>query len=303
MQRYKWYLQDVSTGLTFVAMLSYNDAFYQLKNRLQPLYDAQEAAAIAHELLEHVTGLSKLQRLSQKDELLNDAQHEQYVQSSAGLAEGKPLQYELGYAWFMGRRFEVNEHVLIPRPETEELVQWIIDDNKTATDMKILDVGSGSGCIPISLKLALPDAMITSCDISEQALVVARKNGDDAQADVEWLQLDFLNEQRQEALPGFNIIVSNPPYIPAGEEKTLHDNVVKYEPHLALFVPDDDALLFYKAIAMFGKQHLLQGGAIYCELHVDYAVATKTMFIEEGYTQVSLKEDMHGNLRMLKAMA
>jgi release factor glutamine methyltransferase len=284
-------------------MLSYNDAFYQLKNRLQPLYDAQEAAAIAHELLEHITGLGKLQRLSQKDELLKENQYQQYERALVELAEGRPLQYVLGYAWFMGKKFEVNKHVLIPRPETEELVQWIIDDNRSATDITILDIGSGSGCIPISLKLGLPEAVITSCDISGDALSVARKNADHAHADVEWLHLDFLNEKLQQTLPEYSIIVSNPPYIPAAEEKTLHDNVVKYEPHLALFVPDDDALLFYKAIAEFGKEHLLPGGAIYCELHADYAAETKAMFIEKGYQYVKLKEDMHGNLRMLKITA
>lgn len=303
MQRYKWYLQDVSAALTFVAMLSYNDAFYQLKNRLQPLYDAQEAATIAHELMEHITGLGKLQRLSQKDELLIDGQLMQYESSAAELVAGKPLQYVLGYAWFMGRKFEVNNAVLIPRPETEELVQWIADDNKDSSGITILDIGSGTGCIPISLKLALPGAMVTSCDISEGALIVARHNAKLANAEVEWLQLDFLNEKLRKTLPEYAVIVSNPPYIPAGEERTLHDNVIKYEPHLALFVPDDDALLFYRTIADFGKEHLETGGAIYCELHVDHAVATKAMFLEKGYAQVSLKEDMHGNLRMLKAMA
>jgi release factor glutamine methyltransferase len=280
-------------------MLSYNDAFYGLKNNLQSLYDAQEAAAIAHEVLEHLTGFSKMQRLLDKDKLLTEAQQQQFNQIATALQNSTPLQYALGTAWFMGRQFMVDSNVLIPRPETEELVQWIIDDHKDST-LSILDIGTGSGCIPISLKLALPNAEVNSCDISEGALATAQKNATVLQADIIFLQHDVLNEHDQQQLDNYDIIVSNPPYIPINEKETLHENVRNHEPSLALFVPNDDPQLFYRTIAEFGLAHLKQNGIIYFELHVDYANDTEALLRSIGY-QTELRKDIHGNLRMLKA--
>lgn len=281
-------------------MLSYSQAFQQLYEALQHPYDKQEAAAIAHRYMEDLSGLTYTQRLINKDEPMPREQETRLLNDKALLVSGKPLQQVLGYEWFMSRNYKVNEHVLIPRPETEELVQWIVDDNKSSNP-GILDIGTGSGCIPISLKLAIHDANITACDVSTDALAVAQENANTLNADVSFRQLDFLNEAQRSTLPSFDIIVSNPPYIPEAEADTLHDNVKNHEPHLALFVPADDALLFYREIAMFGKTHLKQGGTIYCELHVDYALQTKQLFEEIGYDSVIVKEDMHGNLRMLKA--
>jgi release factor glutamine methyltransferase len=219
----------------------------------------------------------------------------------AELIAGRPLQYVLGYAWFMGKRYKVNEQVLIPRPETEELVAWIIDDaGSVNTQLNILDIGTGSGCIPIALKQALYAAAVTSCDISKGALAVAKENAANMNAGMEFIQTDFLDDTQWQLLGMYDVIVSNPPYIPIAEKDGLHANVRAYEPATALFVADD-ALVFYRAIASFGKQHLNSSGSIYCELHRDYAVATKALFEEQGYA-VELRKDMHGNWRMLKAV-
>jgi release factor glutamine methyltransferase len=283
-------------------MLSYNDAFYGLRNNLQSLYDAQEAAAIAHELMYAVTGLDKLKRLSEKDSLLTDEHQLRYDEMQAALLTGKPLQYVIGESWFMGRKFKVNEHVLIPRPETEELVQWITDDWKNKQAISILDIGTGSGCIPVSLKSGLPGATVAACDISEGALDTAKDNARSHGADISFIQLNFLHQTKRVELPAYDVIVSNPPYIPVTEQDSLHKNVRDFEPALALFVPGDDALLFYREIALFGETHLKAHGAIYCELHVDHAIATKELFEQAGYASVEIRKDMHGNLRMLKAM-
>lgn len=280
-------------------MFSYKDAFYHLKNELQPLYDAPEATAIAHEVLEHITGADKMQRLVKKDTLFTGLQQARFNQMNAALVSGTPLQYVIGHAWFMGHKYLVDKSVLIPRPETEELAQWIIEDNANKS-ISILDIGTGSGCIPISLKIALQVATVTSCDVSEDALEVARKNATALEADVLFLQRDILNEHEQQQLDTYDIIVSNPPYIPINEKETLHANVRNFEPGLALFVPDRDPLLFYRTIAQFSITHMKENGVLYFELHVDYANDTETLLRTMGY-QTELRKDMHGNLRMLKA--
>lgn len=279
--------------------LTNNTAFYDLLATLKATYDEREAAAIAHEALEHLTGLRKLDRIVKKDEYLTEEQQQQYELMKTDLATGKPLQYVTGVAWFMGRPFRVNNNVLIPRPETEELVSWIAGDHfKQAPE--ILDIGTGSACIPVSLKLALPESTIYSCDVSEGALEVAIENAGRLEAAVEFFRLDFLDKKQREVLSNFDVIVSNPPYIPQSEAANIHSNVKDHEPHLALFVPNEDPLLFYRAIADFGKTHLKANGAIYCELHADNAKDTETLFKDEGYRDIMLKTDMHGNPRMLK---
>jgi release factor glutamine methyltransferase len=261
----------------------------------------REAEAIAHELLQHITGLDRTQRLFQKDTLFTEQQQNDYDTATSALLKGTPLQYVTHSAWFMGREYYVNEHTLIPRPETEELVQWIVDDNKKKTSLSILDVGTGSGCIPTALKLAMPLAHISACDISSGALEVAKKNATQLNAEVQFYQLDFLDATQWQQLNTCDIIVSNPPYIPQAEKERLHPNVRDFEPGTALFVPNDDALIFYREIAAFGKTHLKAGGSIYCELDADHATETKELFEKAGYRNVDVRKDMHGNWRMLKA--
>ncbi|MEI8278477.1 MAG: peptide chain release factor N(5)-glutamine methyltransferase [Bacteroidota bacterium] len=283
-------------------MFSNNQAFYQLRDELEMLYDTHEATAIAHDVLHHITGLNKMQRLMNKDQALRADQEIQFINFKAKLLKGTPLQYVLGSTLFMGHDFKVNEHVLIPRPETEELVQWIISENhEHQKDLSILDVGTGSGCIPISLKLAMLNTSITSCDISNQALDVAKNNAIKLDTNINFLHLDFIKHEMWNRLPHYDIIVSNPPYIPLVEKEKLHVNVRDHEPALALFVPSEDPLIFYKSLAAFGRTHLNKKGCIYCELHVDHALETKKLFQLYGYTHVEVRKDMQGNNRMLKA--
>jgi release factor glutamine methyltransferase len=252
--------------------------------------------------MEWITGLGRTDRLLQKEQVMNVAMTTMLEQAEEQLLRGVPLQYVTGYAWFMGLKFAVSKHVLIPRPETEELVHWIVNDHlPQGLPIDILDVGTGSGCIPIMLKKLIPAAVISTCDISPDAIAVAAANATSLEQDISFFQLDFLQPDQREQLSNFNIIVSNPPYIPISEKEKLHINVRDNEPSLALFVQDNDALVFYKALAVFGKTHLRPGGTLYCELDAGHALATADLFSEMGYADVTLKKDLNGHERMLRA--
>jgi release factor glutamine methyltransferase len=283
--------------------MTIHEAQQQLLFQLYHVYDNREAANIADWVMEHITGWKKIDRIINKQVPLLPHRIEQLEQFTTELLAHKPVQYVLHEAWFCGMPFYVDEHVLIPRPETEELVDWIVQDIRLLTsDFKLLDIGTGSGCIPIALKKKLPGAQVYSCDVSEGALAVARKNATAQQADIHLLQADFLNRDSWQQLPSVNIIVSNPPYIPQSDEHTMQPNVLKYEPHVALFVPNDDALLFYKAIAEFAQQKLQSGGSIYAEIHEDLGEQTKALFLSKGFSSVEIKKDMQGKDRMVKIL-
>ncbi len=217
-------------------------------------------------------------------------------------AAGEPLQYITGVQDFFGREFRVTHDVLIPRPETEELVEWIISNCRFPIDtLKVLDIGTGSGCIAIALKRRLGRAEVWGCDKSEAALRIAGKNAGMMKVDVNFSQIDFLSKQERNKLPSFDLIVSNPPYIPERDKSGMLPNVLEYEPATALFVPDNDPLVFYNAIADFGKDHLHANGSIYMEIHKDMGPAVTELFQSKGY-QAELKNDMQGNERMVKAV-
>jgi release factor glutamine methyltransferase len=232
------------------------------------------------------------------------------------LLQHEPVQYVLNKAPFYGMELYVNSHVLIPRPETEELVEWIINDIKALgkdvfirrpfeadkTDsLKIMDVGTGSGCIALALKKEMPKADVWGCDVSDEALTVARRNSSVLDIRVDFVALNFLDEAQRKQLPILDIIVSNPPYIPLKDKEGMHNNVVQYEPHTALFVPDDNAMLFYKAIADFSAAHLSENGCIYTEIHEALGEEVVQVFKEAGFKNVTLKKDMQGKDRMVKA--
>lgn len=281
--------------------ITINEAFFKTKSSMSKIYDDSEAKAIAHLLLENITGWSKLQRLMNKDQLLSPNQFQILNNSIVRLTKGEPLQYVLGEQYFMGLYFTVNSSVLIPRPETEELVQWIIDDNQSRQTCSIIDIGTGSGCIPISLKNKMKSTFITAVDLSVDAIKLAIHNAMKNQVLIDFLELDFLVEKNWLQLRKYDVIVSNPPYIPWSERAMIHQNVRDYEPAMALFVADDDPLIFYKKLVAFGKQHLNELGSIYCEIHQDFSEATKAVFLENGYKQVEIKKDIFGNPRMIKA--
>jgi release factor glutamine methyltransferase len=218
------------------------------------------------------------------------------------LLQHKPVQYVLGEAWFYNMKLKVNEQVLIPRPETEELVQLVLTHvaaNQVAAPT-ILDIGTGSGCIAIALMKNIPAAIVTAIDVSGEALLVAKENAIDQDTTIQFFQTDFLNEAQWPVLPTFDIIISNPPYIPINEKEKLDINVTAFEPHHALFVPDNAPLLFYEKIATFGKTHLNPGGKIFMETHEDYAQETADLF-SPFYSEVAIKKDIFGKERMVVA--
>lgn len=278
-----------------------------LVSMLVTLYDQREANTIADWVMERLTGEGRINRLLAKDQLLTTEQLAQLSSFSQQLAQHRPIQYILGEAWFAGMRFYVDENTLIPRPETEELVELVVGHTEPGVyppgrQVKhILDIGTGSGCIPIALKKKLPLANITSIDVSEGALQVARRNADTLDADIQLLQFDFLDESEWSSLPMFDMIVSNPPYIRQSEKNSMAKHVLGFEPALALFVPDNDALLFYKKIAAFGKRHLTASGMVFMEINEALGEDVTALFKQEGY-QTELRQDLQGKDRMVKAL-
>ncbi|MFT3946656.1 MAG: peptide chain release factor N(5)-glutamine methyltransferase [Agriterribacter sp.] len=279
------------------------EAFRKLTGKLIALYDKREAENITDMVIEKITGLRRMERILKKEIELTVQQEKELEHYLSELLQHKPVQYVLQEAWFYGLPFFVNEHVLIPRPETEELVEWIITGVKSHSHppFTILDIGTGSGCIPVALKKQLDASVVTAIDVSGQALGVAKKNADNNNVSIDFLLVDALNETQLNTLPVFDIIVSNPPYIPLTDMADMQENVLNYEPHTALFVPDEDPLLFYKAIAKFASSHLNNAGKVYVEIHEAQGEAAKKIFEKNGFTNCMIKKDMQGKDRMLRA--
>lgn len=270
-----------------------------LKQKLSSKIDAVELTSLIGMLIEAVTGWNRMQQIVNVNTELTKEQQavlENYAQQLLG---DKPIQYILGKAWFMGNELMVNEHVLIPRPETEELVEWIISYASIMNKpLSILDIGTGSGCIPIALKLALPNCTLTGLDISKDALAVAEINANNLKATVEWIEQDILNTAALDT--SYDIIVSNPPYIPLREKKDMQVQVLNFEPSIALFVSNEDPLIYYKAIAKIGKQNLSKNGQLFFEIHYDKGKAILALLDELNY-HAELRQDSFGKNRMIRA--
>ena len=278
-------------------------AYQHLAAKLCDIYEPREAANIADMIIEHVTGQRKIDRITNKYLPVNAGQQEMLEKYTNELLAHKPIQYVIGEAWFMEMKLRVNENVLIPRPETEELVDWIIKDIQLGEtkNLSLLDIGTGSGCIPIAAKKLVPDISVFAVDISEEALQLASINAIEQHVLVDFIHLDFLNEKEWVQMSKYDIIVSNPPYIKKSESIWMNKNVLGYEPHIALFVPNEDALLFYKSIAKFGLHHLKEKGALYVEINEALGDLVVQNFEENGYSEIQLKKDMQGKDRMVKA--
>ena len=271
----------------------------QFKTELAGQYENIELTSLLSILFEHITGWNQINQVVNKDENLTQSHINALQNALKELKEGRPIQYITGKAWFMGNDLLVNENVLIPRPETEELVDWITE-YATIIDkpLQILDIGTGSGCIAISLKLALPNCMVAGLDISEEALAVAQENAKKLTAEISWMQENILDTTY---LPHkFDVIVSNPPYIPFKENVNMQVQVKNFEPSIALFVTNEDPLIFYRTIARLGKQYLNSNGQLFFEMHYDQGKALLTLFDEMGY-HAELRQDMFGKDRMLRA--
>ena len=270
------------------------------QNELSSFFDAMEIDQFFYLTLE------KMHRLKRVDLALNphfeitDAEAQQWKAVLTQLKTQKPIQYILGETSFYGLTFQVNEHTLIPRPETEELVQWILETTISGLPITILDIGTGTGCIPITLKKNLPKATIFGLDVSDKALEVATINALNNETAVTFLQKDILATTLLDR--SFDVIVSNPPYVRELEKKEINPNVLQFEPHLALFVTDNDPLLFYRKIAQLAQDYLQPGGQLFFEINQYLGPAMIALVKSYGFTQIELRKDIYGNDRMLRAI-
>ncbi len=276
-----------------------NDIKQALKKQLAGQFESVELGPILSILIEHVTGWDQVQQVLHKDDLISAAQALAFETAATALLAGRPIQYITGKTWFMGEPYIVNDQVLIPRPETEELVDWVIEYAAIkGKALRILDIGTGSGCIAIALKKALPEAIVSAIDISTSAIKIAADNAAVLKADIELIALDILNTA---FLPDqYDVIVSNPPYIPMQEMKNMELQVTDHEPNIALFVPDEDPLVFYKAIARLAKLHLSTNGQLFFEIHYDQGDAMIAL-LDEMHFHAELRTDLFGKDRMIRA--
>lgn len=273
-----------------------------IKESLKDLYPPSEISSLVRLIMERVSNIQPHHFLFCKDKVLPEAEKNRIHEIVERLKEMEPIQYILGTADFYSLQFEVNPSVLIPRPETEELVEQVIIDNE-GKKIKILDIGTGSGCIAVTLRKHLKQASIIATDISTEALDTARRNAKRNNATITFIQTDILNPEKAEMDIPFilDVIVSNPPYIKEEEKIDMERNVLDYEPHIALFVPDNDPLLYYWHIAHFGKKKLRRNGRLYFEINAAYGLMVVEMLEEEGYKDIELIQDLSGKDRIVKA--
>jgi release factor glutamine methyltransferase len=268
---------------------------------LQSVYDLGEATVITDWVFENVANIKKADLIKNPLQKIPDPVLKKLAAKQEELLQHKPVQYVMGNTMFYNMQFQVSDKVLIPRPETEEMTHLLINNYRfEQKQISILDIGTGSGCIAISLKKNLPSAKVIALDVSDEALEIARINAITNKTNIQCTLFDFLDERRWPELMLFDVIVSNPPYIPYKEKNTLGKNVVDHEPHTALFVPDNQPLLFYEKIAKFGRDHLNYNGKVFVETHEDYTKDVAALFAT-AYQQVLVKKDMFGKERIVIA--
>jgi len=283
--------------------MTLNEARTVLTKELSKVYDNDELRNIIELVIEHITNMTRAEQIKNKVPYLTCTQLENLDEITERLKKNEPVQYVLGETWFAGMKFKVNKNVLIPRPETEELVDWIVKESQKSKvkSQNIIDIGTGSGCIPITIKKKLPEANVTAIDVCSQALFTATENAIELSADVDFLLLDFLDEEKWKKLGQYDIIVSNPPYVKQNEINTMHERVKEFEPHLALFVPDNDALLFYKKLSIFSTNHLNPGGSLFVEINEALGEHVVNLFRSVGFSNIELRKDMQRRDRMVRA--
>ena len=272
----------------------------QFIKELSPFYDAYEAESFFYLILEDKHKLRQIDLALNHELTFSDSDFVVWDSLLAQLKKEVPIQYLLGKTNFYGLDFEVNENVLIPRPETEELVEWIINENsKTdrAKKIKILDIGTGSGCIAISLAKNIPNAQVFAMDVSKKAIETAKRNAVNNKTDVTFILQDVLNAEELKC--NFDIIVSNPPYVRNLEKEEIKKNVLDYEPHLALFVEDNDALIFYRKIAGLAQNNLLENGQLYFEINQYLGCEMKDLLEKMNFKSIELRKDIYDNDRMI----
>jgi len=300
-------------------MKTIKDVFNAFKQSLLNVYDAYETEALTLLVLNEITGSSKARLKAFPEEELLPGQAEKISNILVRLQTGEPVQYILRHTEFYGLTFKVSPAVLIPRPETEELVEWALasvgslqravgsDKQLVVGSLQravghILDIGTGSGCIAISLKKNLPEAQVMAIDISSDALVIAKQNADFNEVIISLNQTDILNTEKSVLENvNFDVIISNPPYVTQHDKTQMHHNVTGFEPHTALFVPEDDPLLFYKAIADFAIDKLTPNGLLFLEINENLGKETVELLESKSFKNIELRKDMSGRDRMIKA--
>jgi len=263
------------------------------------VYDERERGAITFLLLEYILGIQKSDILANKEIAVSHLKREQLDEAIDRINQGEPVQYITGKTQFLNLTFKVNPSVLIPRPETEELVDIIIKENKGRKGLRIMDMGTGSGCIAVSLAYNLPEAEVLAVDISKSALYVAAENASINQAKVTFVNDDILNLAETNSTK-LDVIVSNPPYVRYSEKKEMQKNVLEYEPKLALFVDDHEALIYYEKIALFSARHLEDGGLLYLEINEMLGKETAALVGSFGFNNIEIKNDLFGKPRFIR---
>ena len=301
-----------------IASNKIKDVVRFFREELNGVYEKEEIETFIIFCFEEFLNLKKVEIILRDNETMSESDLLKFNFAIKDLKQHKPIQYILGKADFYGLKLKVNEHVLIPRPETEELVHFIIKENQESSQLSsqilhlkskishlisqisILDIGTGSGCIPIALKKNIPAAKVYALDISEKALNVAKQNAEMNDVEIEFFQYDILSLDSALQTPNYDIIVSNPPYICFSEKEQMEKNVLNYEPHIALFVNDNDPLMFYKVIVDFALKRLNPNGKLYFEINQIYGLETKQMLESTGFKNVELIKDLNNNNRILR---
>ena len=276
-------------------------AIASIRKELAEIYSKEESESLIFLIFEKMKGYSRTQFLLATDEVLEGADRNEIENIIGRLKNHEPIQYILGMTEFYGSPFYTVPEVLIPRPETEELVQWIIQENKLLKPT-ILDIGTGTGCIAISLRKNIPESIVFACDISPVCLETARRNANLNASEVSVFEYDILKDTPEIVFPELDIIVSNPPYVRQSEKLRMEKNVLNFEPGLALFVPEYDPLLFYKSIAEFAQVHLKTGGILYFEINEAFGNECSEMLQQKGFSGVKVKKDIHGKNRFVVAV-
>ena len=285
-------------------MKNFRDIANVYQETLSHLYPPGEIKQLFLMSYSFITGKNNTDYLSNSADKITETVSLQFMSILERLQTEQPIQYILGITDFYGLRLVVNEHTLIPRSETEELVEWIVREHQRREHLSILDVGTGSGCIALALKKSLPQAQVDAIDLQAAAIKVARTNAANLNLSVNFIQADilewdgFMQENQQ-----YDVIVSNPPYITPAEQKDMHNNILLYEPHIALFVEEQTPLLFYDVVAEMGKQHLSAGGNLYFEINQYLSRETCDLLLKKGYEDVTLRQDLNQVDRMIKASA
>ena len=276
----------------------YKNHFFEA---LKSVHDVNEIESFFFILIEYFHNLKRIDLALNPDFEISDEEVLKWEAIISDLKTEKPIQYSIGETWFYDSKFYVNEHTLIPRPETEELVDWIIKTHKSKDKidkLAVLDIGTGTGCIPISLKKNIPQAEVFAIDVSEEALKIAHKNAETNQVQINFILQNIL--ETKDLYQNFDVIVSNPPYVRNLEKQEIKKNVLEFEPHLALFVEDTDALLFYRKIAQLALKNLTANGLLFFEINQYLGKETVELLETLGFKNVELKKDIYGNDRMIK---